>query len=211
MMQRLIKGFLVCCFLLGIAVPAQASWSEARELVDGATQQMVKLLADPQLTGNDGFSMLLSEVDELLTPVVDFPRISRGVMAKHYRKASKAQRERFSGVFKNTLIRTYAKALAAFNFDRYEIVANKKPSKKPKKQTVKVDVFGTDGTRYSLIYFVLNGKNGWKVTNVHLDGINLRQIFKNQFADAVNGSKGNLDQVIDDWATMSDKSSGTES
>ncbi|MCW8885777.1 MAG: ABC transporter substrate-binding protein [Motiliproteus sp.] len=203
-----LKRIFVSLFLsLLLAVPAQASWMEARELVDGATQEMVKLLGDPSLKEESAFPQLFDGVDNVLTPVVDFDRIARGVMAKYYRQANDDQRARFAGVFKNALVKTYAKALAAFSFDRYEIVKNVKPSKKPKKQTVKVDVFGVDGNKYQLIYFVLQGKTGeWKITNVHMDGINLRQIFKNQFAEAVNGRKGDIDQVIEAWADLVDTS-----
>ena len=198
-----VTGLLLSLLLsLGMSASAFAAWDEAKDLVEDATQKMVELLSNPTLKEEEAFQELFSGVGGVLGSVVDFDRIARGVMAKHYRQANDDQRQRFSAVFRNTLVKTYAKALEAFDFERYEIIDNRKPSKKPNKQTVKVDVFGSNGTRYNLIYFLLNGEQGWKVTNVHLDGINLRQIFKNQFADAVNNRKGNIDQVIDEWASM---------
>ncbi len=210
-MRPLAKTAVFLLLLLGVVSQSQASWDEARELVEGATKNMVTLLGDPELKDEAAFPELFGSVDRVLEPVVDFKRIARGVMAKHYRNASSQQREQFADVFKSTLVKTYAKALATFNFQRYEVIENRSPSKKPNKQTVKVDVFGTDGTRYNLVYFVLKGKNGWKITNVHLDGINLRQIFKNQFADVANGHKGDIDKVISEWAALVDTESVRES
>ncbi len=208
-MLRSIKC-LLAMVLMSLVLPVQASWMEARELVDGATQEMVALLDTPGVRQPESFPRLFDGMDQVLTPVVDFDRIARGVMAKHYRNASESQRVAFAKVFKNALIKTYAKALASFSFDRYQIVENIKPSKKPKKQTVKVHVFG-GGNKYQLVYFVLQGKSGWKVTNVQLDGINLRQIFKNQFSDAVNRHKGNIDLVIEEWNSLIDKDSTKDS
>ncbi|MEH6624867.1 MAG: ABC transporter substrate-binding protein [Motiliproteus sp.] len=202
-MMRSIRC-LVATVLMLLVLPVQASWMEARDLVDGATQEMVELLNNPALKDEAAFAQLLDGVDQVLTPVVDFDRIAKGVMAKHYRNANDQQRSRFSVVFKSALVKTYAKALSSFSFNRYQIVENVKPSKKPTKQTVKVEVFGGNGNKYQVVYFVLQEKLGWKVTNVHLDGINLRQIFKNQFSDSVNSRKGNIDQVIDDWTKMLD-------
>lgn len=209
-MLRSIRCLFAMVLML-LVLPAQASWMEARELVDGATQKMVVLLQNPETKGDDSFSQLFSGVDQVLTPVVDFDRIAKGVMAKHYRNASEDQKARFAQVFKNALIKTYAKALASFSFDRYRVVENIKPSKKPTKQTVKVEVLGGGGNKYQLVYFVLKSKSGWKITNVHLDGINLRQIFKNQFSDAVNGHKGNIDLVIEDWTKLIDNDSSKDS
>ncbi|MEH6651489.1 MAG: ABC transporter substrate-binding protein [Motiliproteus sp.] len=190
-----------------LAPQAQASWEEAGAVVSDATLQMKQLLVDETLRDESEFQRLYVGVDQLLSPVVDFNRISRGVMAKHYRNASDEQRQRFADVFKGTLIKTYSKALTIFQIADFELIPNPSPSRKKGREFVRVDVLGTDGQHYLLDYFMVQGDQGWKLVNVRVDGINLGQVFKRQFAEALETSKGDIDAVIDQWAAMSDPSS----
>ncbi|WP_210396566.1 MlaC/ttg2D family ABC transporter substrate-binding protein [Motiliproteus sediminis] len=203
---RAMTEWRSCCAacLLMLALPASASWDDARAVVEQATGEMMTLLADPALRDEANFEALFAGVDQILTPVVDFEVVSRGVMGKYYRRATPAEQQRFAEVFKGTLIKTYAKALAAFQFERYEVVPNRAPSKKPHQQLVRVDVIDSNGTRYELAYFMVRDDSGWRLTNVVLDGINLRQVFRNQFADALN-TRGEIGAVIDAWADLVDQ------
>lgn len=196
--------------LLWLPISAQASWEEARDVVEKATGEMMTLLADPALRDEANFEQLFREVDRVLTPVVNFDKVSRGVMGKYFRRASVAEQAQFAEVFKGTLVKTYAKALAAFPFERYEVVPNRAPSDKPHQQLVRVDVFDHAGTRYELAYFMVREDQGWRLTNVVLDGINLRQVFRNQFADALS-SRGSIAAVIDAWASLVDAQPAVES
>lgn len=206
--QKFFQIFLLVCGVALLVIPrAQASWDEAGAVVSDATQQMQQLLADETLRQESEFQRLYDGVDQLLSPVVDFNRISRGVMAKHYRKASDQQRQRFAEVFKGTLIKTYSKALTIFQIAEFELIANPSPSRKKGREFVRVDVLGTDGQHYLIDYFMIQGDQGWKLANVMVDGINLGQVFKRQFADALETNKGDIDAVIDQWAAISEPSS----
>ena len=211
LLQVLRKVFqaslLVCSMALLVAQHAQASWDEAGAVVSDATLQMKQLLADETLRQESEFQRLYDGVDQVMSPVVDFNRVSRGVMAKHYRNASDDQRQRFAVVFKGTLIKTYSKALTVFQIAEFELVPNPSPSRKKGRERVRVDVLATDGKHYLLDYFMVQGDQGWKLANVMVDGINLGQVFKRQFAEALETSKGDIDAVIDQWAAMSEPSS----
>lgn len=204
-MHKLGLFSVVVGWLLSWCAMADEPWGEARLVVEQTTQQMMTLLADPQLQDETHFDQLFSQVEQIISPVVDFEAVSRGVMGKHYRRATAVQQQRFAEVFKGTLIKTYSKALAAFQFARYEVVPNRKESDTPSQQLVRVDVFASAGTRYELAYFMVLGEQGWQLTNVILDGINLRQVFRNQFATAVD-QRGDIGAVIDDWAQLVEQS-----
>ncbi len=201
-----LAGWVVLGLLmLGVWNGASAtSWDDAQSVVGRATGDMTALLARPELKDQAAFNELYLGVESILTPVVDFDYISRSVMAKYYRSASKAERARFNTVFRGTLVKTYTRALASFNIDRFEVVANSRPSTDPDRQIVKVQIYTDTGTQYSLVYFMVREADSWKLTNVLLDGINLRQIFRNQFADAVSRNQGSISRVIDDWEALSD-------
>ena len=146
----------------------------------------------------------MAEVEKLLDPVVDFPYIAKRVMGKYYRRANTEQREEFTKVFKNTLIRTYAKALVGFEITSYDLLPEGRPSPKPDKQVVSVQVTSGNGSAYKLDYYMLQQQSGWKLVNVFLDGINLRLNFKNQFASLVQQNRGDVAKVIADWKSKVD-------
>ena len=208
--QSMIKSWLMACramllavlFLPALQAQAQGAWDEAGAVVSEATEQMKLLLADGSLQQQENFQRLFEGVDTVLTPVVDFDRVARGVMAKHYRKASDAQRQRFTEVFKGTLIKTYSKALSVFVINDFKLVPNNKPSKKPNRQRVRVDLVSAGGQHYLLDYFMIKGDQGWKLVNVMLDGINIGQVFKRQFAEALERNGGDIDSVIDQWDAL---------
>lgn len=198
MLQRLAIA-LVCVIGLAPLTTVQASWQEAQATVDQASSKLMKVLDDPALQEVDP---LLVEVETILDAVVNFSYISKRVMGKYYRKASAEQQQTFTQAFKNTLIRTYAKSLSDFGIVRYEMAPQGKPSPKPNKQIVSVYVYTSSGTKYTLVYYMLKQDDSWKLVNVLVDGINLRLNFKNQFADMVSRTKGNVGQVVTDWEAL---------
>lgn len=194
------KALVLVFTLLLFAPVVQASWEEAGGVIEGATSDVIKLLENEELLVEGQEDQLISEIDLLLTPVVDFSYIAKGVMGKYYRRASKEQREQFAGVFKTTLLKTYAKALVGFKIENYEMVPPRSESPDASKQIVTMNVFSADGTKYSLIYYMKKADQGWKLVNAILDGsVNIRLSFKNQFADMVQKNQGDLGKVISSW------------
>jgi phospholipid transport system substrate-binding protein len=202
---------LTLVVMLWTVTSAQASWDDASAVVHGATLQMQQLLSDKTLSNASEFQRLYDGVDLLLSPVVDFNRISRGVMAKYYRQATAEQRQRFSEVFKGTLIKTYSKALTVFDIASFKLVPNPSPSRKKGREFVRVDITSSDSKHYLLDYYMVQGKQGWQLVNVRVDGINLGQVFKRQFAEALDRNKGDIDRVIELWRAMSKVSSDSVS
>lgn len=197
-MRKILSVFCLA-ILVATSPVTYASWQAASEPVDNTSAELINILGDSSLTTDTDNTPLLNEVERLLVPVVDFEYIAKRVMGKYYRKATDDERTEFTGVFKNTLIRTYAKALVGFEITGYELLPEGRPSPKPNKQIVSVKVRSGGSATYKLDYYMLQQKDGWKLVNVHLDGINLRLNFKNQFASLVKKNRGDVAKVIANW------------
>jgi len=205
MLQSLIKqlGKLAAVMMVVFSFSAtavQASWEDAGKVIEGATSDVLKLLEQEELLQEEQQDQLINEIDTILSPVVDFDHIAKGVMGKFYRRASKEQRAKFSEVFKTTLLKTYAKALVGFKIERYEMVPPRKKSPAANKQIVTVNVFAADGTKFALVYYMKKNKEEWKLVNAVLDGtVNIKVSFKNQFADLMQRNRNKIDDVIVSW------------
>ncbi|WP_232846415.1 phospholipid-binding protein MlaC [Amphritea pacifica] len=197
--MRYLNRWLVLLTLVFTSVTAQASWDEARNAVEQASAEMMKVLENETLKAPEQSEQLISEIESILNPVVDFDYVSKRVMGKFYNRVDEKQQQLFATVFKDTMVRTYAKSLTGFDIVRYEVAPEGQPSPEADKQVVSVNVFSTKGDQYTLVYYMLKEDSGWKLVNVLVDGINLRLNFKNQFSDMVSRTNGDVVKVIADW------------
>jgi len=121
-------------------------------------------------------------------------------MGQYYRQASAAQKATFAATFKDSLIRTYANGLAAYNNQKI-VVLPFKASDKPNFAQVDVNVTGDSGTVYPVTFQMKKNAQGqWMAENLIVNGINLGLTFRNQFGSAVNDNNNNLDKAIAGWA-----------
>ncbi|WP_432697963.1 MlaC/ttg2D family ABC transporter substrate-binding protein [Marinobacterium sp. YM272] len=199
------KGALVALAMLVIAGVAQAntqpSWQEASNVMDGTTRDMLAVVEDETLKAPENLDRMMLEVEKVISPVVDFPYIAKRVMGKYYRRASEEELARFSAVFKNTLLKTFAKAIVGFEFTGYEILPQRGESPDPDKQVINVKVSSGNGNTYTLDYYMLKQNGQWTLVNVLVDGVNLRLTFKNQFAD-IYQRENSVTGVIDSWESQ---------
>ncbi|PIE24032.1 MAG: toluene tolerance protein [Neptuniibacter caesariensis] len=206
--KRLAMVVTLFYMILGSAW-ASASWEEAGKVVEEATINIFQLLQNEALLQEENEEQLIHEIDIMLSPIVDFPYMAKGVMGKYYRRASQEERERFAEVFKTTLLKTYAKTVVNFNIVEYAMVTPHKVSPDPKKQIVTVNVFADTGEKYSIIYYMKKRSQGWKLVNAILDGsVNVRLSFKNQFADMMQRNRNDVSKVIVSWKEKVDPGKG---
>jgi len=202
--------FTLTIVLLLCALMAKADeWQEASQVVEKSTQAMLSLLEqgrldalrDSETAGEtvplDVPKMLLG-MEVIMDTVIDFESLAKGVMAKFYRRASPQQIDEFQAVFKRSLLNTYSGAVMSLKINNFEIQPNPSLSKKPGQQKVWVKVLA-NGAVYDINYAMKKRQQGWRVTNVTIDGINLGLAFRKQFSSAMAQRKGNMDDVIAFW------------
>jgi phospholipid transport system substrate-binding protein len=189
---------VVVFWLQAIAPSAQADeWQDASEVVVVTTDDMLSVLAK---SSQQTVPEIMPSIANVLAPVVDYRAIAKGVMAKYYRRAEPEQFDAFVGVFRDSLVQAYTKALVTFAVDSYSLQKNPGEDGRAGREKVWVKVYA-DNSVYDIHYTMSTKSGPWKVTNVVLDGVNLGLAFRNQFATAMRQYGNNMDQVIDNWTT----------
>lgn len=195
-MKKFIVAFLMMLLPLAVFAAEQNPQAVVQTAISGLTDRLTK--EKPNLKNNS--KLLHTIIEENITPYVDIDGIARGVMGQYYRQANDQQKTQFIGVFKESLIRTYANGLAAYNNQKV-VVKPYKPGNDPKKAQVDVEVTGDSGTVYPVTFQMRQDAQGnWKAQNLLLNGINLGLTFRNQFTAAVNANNGSIDKAIANWA-----------
>lgn len=185
-----------------LAIGAQAEQAP-HELVESVTADVLKVVRDKKELLNEAPEDYYGAVNDVLSPVIAFEFIAKGVMGKYAKEATQEQVERFSNVFQSDLISTYAKGMSAFGEERIEVLPPKQDISGRKSVSVIQKVYTENGentVKYSMRYRKKTSE--WKLVNVTINGVNLGVTFRSQFAQAMKKT-GDLDAVIDEWAAQS--------
>lgn len=200
---------LTTVLILALPVLATAATAAPQAVVQDATTALLgRITKEKEILKKDQ-DALYRLVEENITPFVDVDGIARSVMGQYFRQATPAQQKEFARVFKQSLVRTYAKGLTAYE-DQKIVFKPFKPGADPQKAQVNVDVHGNGGQIYPVTFQMQLDKSGqWKVRNLILNGINLGLTFRNQFGSAVEANRGNLDKAIAGWTPDTKALDGT--
>lgn len=199
---------LTAILLLALPMMATAAGNPQVVVQDATNALLARITKEKEVLKKDP-EALNRLVDESITPFVDVDGIARSVMGQYFRQATPAQQKEFARVFKQSLVRTYAKGLTSYE-DQKIVFKPFKAGTDPQKAQVNVDVHGSGGQVYPVTFQMQMNKAGeWKVRNLILNGINLGLTFRNQFGSAVETNRGNLDKAITGWAPDTKALDGT--
>ena len=171
------------------------------EYVEKIHEDIVLVLRAKQGIYEENPEEFIKAISLALQPLVDFKRISRNVMGRHYKDANKEQIEKFNKVFKASLLDTYSKTLAEFKDEEILVSSNVKKSPKGNREKVSLQIV-TSTKIYPAVYdMYLNKQGQWKLINIVINGVNLGLTFRNQFYSLMEKEGNNLDLVIEKWVT----------
>lgn len=197
--MRLSFIHFIPIFFVLLFIPANINAESPHEYVDRIHGNVIQIIKEKRTVFETNPKEFIQSVEDTLEPLVDYKRISRGVMGKHYKTASLAQRERFTEVFKSTLLNTYSKVLAEFQNEEIRVLPKVKKSSKPNREKVYIEII-TNTKVYPAVYDMhLNKKGEWKIINIILNGVNLGLTFRNQFYSLMKIQENNVDRVINNW------------
>jgi len=134
-------------------------------------------------------------VDEILLPHIDFKRMSRWVLGKHWRRASDTEREAFVEEFRSLIIRTYSTALLEYSGQKINFLPVR-DSADPNVASVRTEIQPGSGPMIPISYDLYRNEIGeWKVYDVAIDGISLIANYRSSFGAQIRRS-GGLSHVI---------------
>lgn len=190
-------AWLLTCIVL-FAVTRVEAGVEPQEVVRQASAQVLDALANEGDALTDDPQRLFALVDTVLVQHMDFERMSRWVLGKHWRGASPEQRERFVQEFRGLLVRTYATALAGYSGQHVEFLAQR-PGVSPEEVVVRTEIRQAGGPPIPVNFSLYRRDDAvWKAYDVQIDGISLVANYRTSFAAEVRN--GGVDGLIQSLA-----------
>lgn len=177
-----------------MAAPAIAQEMTPNEVIESAVGELSDRLRGREEQFKADRVALYSLIDEILLPRFDRRFAAQVVLAKHWRTADDAQRDRFIAAFYLALVRKYADGLLEFEQDKVEISPFRGDLSR-KRAKVRSNVGLSDGSSVSVDYELVKRESGWLLFNVVIEGISYVRNFRAEFDSEIR--KSSLNTVIE--------------
>lgn len=137
--------------------------------------------------------------EDTVIPQLDFPRITRSVLGKHWRTATAAQREQLTREFRTLLIRAYVTAMVTYVDQILQHADNVQFPPERSQQTgdtanVTMLIQLESGQQVAVQYAMYRHESGWRIYDVQVEGISLALTYRSTFSQEI-AQKG-IDELI---------------
>lgn len=203
-MVKAVSFVFMSCLLVSVV---QAAPAKPRDIIESATSALIKELQAEREANTLSPEVIQGLASKLLIPHLDLTKISRLVLGKYWRRASKEQKTQFQKLFISMLMQTYTTALNE-NIDialtrKVNYLPMTKDSSKVNDLTVRTEINSTTGKPVPVNYRLHLKKDGWKIYDVTVAGISLVVTYRNNFSSEIR--RGGLDKLITRLASHNDK------
>ena len=113
-MRKILKQLLLLTIFIGNSFVIAAEKISAHEYTERIHNNIILILQTKNDLFEEDSELFIQEISNAFSPIVDFKRIARNVMGKHYKVSTTSERDRFSEAFRTSLLNTYSKTLIEF-------------------------------------------------------------------------------------------------
>ena len=170
--------------------------------IDSNAQKMVFVLTKNSELFETDRERYEQKIKDIFEPMIDFRRVAASVMGKkYYLLATKEQRAQFVEIFKDSLLDTYAETLAQWGDSTISTQFQDDFSYKELKTVEVKQTLDTGSSKYPISYKLKKDKEGWKIINIIINGVNLGLTFRNQFQALAISNNEKIESTIDNWVS----------
>lgn len=194
LLNRTLTAATVTLFLL-LSSTVSASAEPPEVMLENLSQQLINTLKLERKEIRRQPARLYEVVEEILIPHVDMQRMARWVLGKHWRTATREQKQRFTQEFQTLLVRFYSAALLDDPDKLDELLASLdegnitfqpgRLSKDARQSIVKATVHLIEGPEIPVSFRLYKNRDKWKVIDVTVDGISLVTNYRSAFASEI--------------------------
>lgn len=166
----------------------------AQKLLQEASDNMVTALKENKEELKKNPALIYDLLEDNVLMNFDFRVMSRLSLGKHWRSATKDQRERFTKEYRAMLVRVYAVVILDFSGQKINFLPMRGTSK-PNRAKVRTEIEQAGGMPLSINYNLYSKNNQWKIYNVSIEGFSLVSSFRSSFAAEIR--RGGLERLIE--------------
>lgn len=197
---------LAACLVMAFAVPSfadaaidgKSSASDPQPLLEERIHELLVRLRDNSDAIRKDKSVAYRISDELIVPIIDFPRIARLVIGKYWREASDTQREEVTSEIRDLLVRSYVTAMSSYIDDlvsENNMIDFQPSHYQPgdRKASVRANI-ALGGRAPAEVQYQLYFMGQWKIYDIRIEGISLALTYRTSFGEQIK--REGLDSLI---------------
>jgi len=168
--------------------------------IDSNSQKMADVLIKNVELFEEDRPLYEDKIKEIFEPMIDFRRVAFSVMGKkYYLMATEDQRAEFVLIFKDSLLDNYASTLAKWGDSSITTVFPEENKLDFEKNVEVKQILDTGTSKYPVSYKLRKNKDGWKIVNIIINGLNLGLTLRNQFQALAISSDEDIEITIKNW------------
>lgn len=174
----------------GLAPAAIGSAPDPREQVIATSNDLIAALQKNQAAIKQDMELAYRLAEDTVIPQLDFPRIARSVMGKHWRAATDDQRQRLTSEFRTLLIRSYVSAMVTYVDQILQHADNVQfPPERSRQDgdtaVVTMLISLESGKQVAVQYQMYRTEGEWKIYDVQIEGISLALTYRSTFSQEI--------------------------
>lgn len=187
-----MKRTLASLLLAAVTAVAAASPPQAAETLGPMAQTRAILEASNRIvTGKGDHDAKLAALKRLLRDFLDTDALGRRSMGQHLDQVPPEEQRRFLHLFRDLFVRTYVQRLLLFEVPRF---AYGKEEIEGDTARVATEIV-TDRDRFAVDYRLRRTPEGWRATDILIEGVSLAANFRAQFDRAL--AKNSFPELLD--------------
>ena len=192
------RSFFMAVFALVFALSLQPILAQAEntgvkaeEFISGLSDQAIEALTAPDISKDERhakFRTMLNENFAIRT-------IARWVLGRHWKKATKAEKEEYLALFEKMLIVTYVDWFSKYSGENLKIV--KSLVNNPKDALVYSEI-GRKGTSPVHVDWRVRTSDSttFKIVDVTVEGVSMGQTQRSEFASVIRQNGGKVEGLL---------------
>ncbi len=176
--------------LLGLA-----DQKSPHQIIQETGEQVLTVLKQDEKAIRANPNKINDLINQIILPVCDLERMSKYILAKHWKTASIDQRTKFTNEFMQMLIRTYGKHLVEYSNATFTVLPEKNTEKKLY-ETVNTELNLKNGSKPLQISYVFRTSDDVsKIVDVRVEGMSILRTFRTAFTYEI--AETSLDELIE--------------
>jgi len=199
-MINFVKSFVIA-ISLALSTAAVAADHPAQDVVEKTVSDLLEVMRTDGDRVREDSDFLLTKLDQIVVPHLDFVSMTKLSIGKHWRRASDTQKEELVKQFKAFLLNTYASAVNEYKggevkFDPF------RPASREDRAVVR-STFVQSGSDPVPVVYKLREKSGWKIYDIEVSQLSLVTNYRSSFSGEIE--KNGVDGLISLLAERNEK------
>jgi phospholipid transport system substrate-binding protein len=169
-----MKGTLTTVAAAMLLLAGPQAWAGPTDQLREYTDQVIKVLDDPALAGQDR----RAAVRKLAHEAFDVTETAKRVLARHWQARTPAEREEFTQLFADLLERTYIARMDEYGGERIRYVGE---SMDGELATVRARIMTRTGTEVPVESRMVRRGERWLIFDVLIENVSLIANYRSQF------------------------------